>query len=90
AEAAALGIINRVFPDSDFREQARAYALRIAQGPTTALRFMKKNIHTAATRDLATTMDLEADHMLRAFATEDSREAIAAFREKRPPTFRGR
>lgn len=90
AEAAALGIINRVFPDASFREDALAFAKRIAHGPTTAIRFMKKNINSAATNDLATTMAQEADHMLRAFQTDDAREAIAAFQQKRPPSFRGR
>lgn len=90
AEALALGIINRVFPDASFREDAMLLAKRIAHGPTTAIRYMKKNINTAATSDLATTMAQEADHMLRAFQTDDAREAIAAFQQKRSPSFKGR
>ncbi len=90
AEALQLGIVNRVFADASFREDALAFAKRIAHGPTTAIRFMKKNIQTAATADLATTLDLEAEHTIRAFATDDAREAIRAFMEKRKPQFKGR
>ncbi len=89
AEAQALGIINRVFPDETFREDALTFAKRIAHGPTTAIRFMKKNINRAASSDLAAALDLEAEHMVRAFQTDDAREAISAFQEKRNPSFRG-
>ncbi len=90
AEAQQLGIINQVFPDETFRDDARVFALRVAQGPTAAIRFMKKNINTAATNPLSVTLDLEAEHMVRCFETEDAREAIKAFMEKRTPAFKGR
>lgn len=90
AEALALGVFNRVFPDDTFRVDAAAFARRIADGPTTALRFMKRNIDRAATAGLAETLDLEAEHMIRCFETEDAKEAIAAFRDKRAPSFKGR
>ena len=90
SEAQALGIINRVFPDDSFRTDALAFAKRIAHGPTTAIRFMKKNINFAATQNLAATLDLEAEHMVRAFQTDDAREAIRAFQQKQKPEFSGR
>ncbi len=89
-EAHSLGIINRVYPDDTFRPEAFEFARRIAHGPTAAIRFMKKNINTAAVSGLAETLDLEAEHTIRAFATDDAREAIRAFMEKRPPDFQGR
>ncbi|MDP6377132.1 MAG: enoyl-CoA hydratase [Pseudomonadales bacterium] len=89
-EARQLGLVNRVFPDETFREEAAAFARRIAHGPTSAIRFMKKNINRAANTDLATILDLEAEHMIRAFQTDDAREAIKAFQEKRTPQFKGR
>ena len=55
-----------------------------------AIRYMKKNIHKAATSSLSDTLDLEAEHMVRAFQTEDAGEAIRAFQDKRKPTFKGR
>ena len=89
AEACEMGLVNRVFPDLTFRDDALAYAKRIAQGPTAAIRSMKKNINTAAVNDLQSTMNLEAEHMIRAFQTVDAKEAIKAFQEKRKPEFKG-
>lgn len=89
-EAAELGIVNRVFPKASFREDALAFAKRVAHGPTAAIRMMKKNLHKAATSDLAATLDMEAEHMVRAFQSDDAREAIAAFQQKREPQFTGK
>lgn len=89
-DALALGLVNQVFPDESFRTDALAYAKRIAHGPTAAIRYMKKNINHAADSSLASALDLEAEHMVRAFQTDDSKEAIRAFQEKRQPTFKGR
>ncbi len=88
-EAAALGIVNRVFDPETFRREAFEFARRIADGPTTAIRFMKRNINKAATSDLAATLDQEAEYMIRAFQTEDAKEAIRAFMDKRQPSFKG-
>lgn len=89
-EAMELGMVNRVFPDESFRDDALAYAKRIAEGPTTAIRYMKKNINYAANNTLADTLNLEAEHMIRAFATDDAGAAIRAFQNKEKPTFSGR
>lgn len=89
-EAMEFGIINRVYPDDSFRADALALAKRIAEGPTTAIRYMKKNINYAVTNTLADTLNLEAEHMIRAFATDDAGAAIRAFQNKEKPTFSGR
>ncbi len=89
-EAAALGIVNRVFDDDTFRSDAFEFARRIAHGPTAAIRYMKRNINRAATSDLASALDQEAEYMVRSFQTEDAKEAIRAFQEKRTPEFKGR
>lgn len=88
-DALALGIINRVYADETFRADALAFAKRIAHGPTAAILRMKKNINFATSNNLAATLDLEAEHMIRSFQTEDAGEAISAFKEKRKPTFKG-
>ena len=89
SEALQMGLVNRVFPNATFREDALDYAKRIAHGPTAAIRFMKKNINRAAVSDLATTLDQEAEHMIRSFKTDDAREAIRAFQNKEKPVFKG-
>ena len=90
AEAAELGLVNEVFPDDTFDEEALAYCHAIAAKAPIALRYMKENINRAADVDLATALDAEAVNMVRSMSTADHREAAAAFVEKRTPTFDGR
>ena len=89
-ECLTLGIVNQVFPDDTFRAQAHAFAQKIASGPPIAMRYMKENINRAITADLKTCLDLEADRMTRSGRTEDHREGVAAFLNKREPEFKGR
>lgn len=90
ADAAQLGLLNKVYPDEGFGALAFAYAKTFADGPTIALRYMKENLNRALVADLRTCLDGEAVAMTRAGQTEDHREAARAFVEKRPPRFIGR
>ena len=85
-----LGIVMRVVPDEDLVAETTALARRLADGPRVALGYMKRNLHAAESEDLATVLDMEAMHQMRAAQTEDHREAARAFVEKRKPAFRGR
>ena len=89
-QAAALGIVNRVVADAVLREETLALARRVAEGPRVALGYMKRNLHAAETEPFATVLEMEGIHQARAGQTEDHREAVAAFNEKRKPRFRGR
>ncbi|MEM1161202.1 MAG: enoyl-CoA hydratase [Pseudomonadota bacterium] len=89
-EALTLGLLNEVVPDADLPTRTAELAQDIAHGPPMALRFMKQNINRAAVADLKTCLDWEADRLVRVAATEDHKEAVAAFMEKRAPVFRGR
>jgi enoyl-CoA hydratase/carnithine racemase len=89
-ECEALGIVNRVVPDLALERESFEWARSIAAGPPVAHRFMKENLNQALEADLETCLDQEADRMVRGAMTEDYREAVAAFAEKRPPVFRGR
>ena len=89
-ECETLGIVNRVVPDDDLQDEAFAWARTIAAGPPIAHRFMKANLNRALEADLQTCLDYEADRMVRGAMTEDYREAVSAFAEKRTPEFRGR
>ena len=82
--------MNQVVPDDDLASATQALARQIADGPPVALGFMKENLNRALQADLKTCLAQEADRMARCFRTEDAREAIRAFAEKREPTFRGR
>ncbi|HBK18137.1 MAG TPA: enoyl-CoA hydratase, partial [Gammaproteobacteria bacterium] len=65
-------------------------ALEIANGPPVAVGYMKENINRAIQGSLRECLALEADRLIRCAATEDHKEAVAAFLAKRPPTFNGR
>ena len=89
-ECEALGIVNRVVPDEALERESCELARTIAAGPPIAHGFMKANLNRALEADLQTCLDCEADLMVRGAMTEDYREAVAAFAEKRAPVFRGR
>lgn len=89
-DAVELGIVNAVFPAASYEDDVAAVARRLADGPRIAYRYMKENLNRAVHGELGECLDLEATHHLRTGATEDHREAAAAFVDKRPPVFTGR
>ena len=90
AEAASLGIVNRAVPASDLAREAGALARKLANLPTVAIGYMKRNLNMAEHGSLSNVLDIEAIHMVRTMSTEDHKAASLAFVEKRPPVFRGR
>lgn len=90
AEAAAIGLVNRVVPDSELHSTTMEFARKVASGPILALRLMKENLNKAPQGSLADTLDREARDMVFTGGTKDHREAARAFLEKREPTFVGR
>ena len=89
SEALALGLVNRVLPDADLDAATDAFALKLAQGPTLAWRYIKDNVHAAASQTLDACLDLEARNMIRCRLSNDCQEALAAFQQKREPRFEG-
>jgi 2-(1,2-epoxy-1,2-dihydrophenyl)acetyl-CoA isomerase len=85
----ALGLANRVVADEELEQEALTLAERLANGPSVALRYMKRNLNVAEHGDLAAGLDSEAFGMLRCRASEDHKEASRAFVEKRLPVFKG-
>lgn len=89
-EALRLGLTNWVCAPEELAERTRALALRLATGPTVALRYMKENLNRALAGEVDDCMDLEATHHIHCGQTEDHREATKAFVAKREPVFNGR
>ncbi len=85
-----LGLVNRVVPDESFRSDAFAFAQSLAEGPSVALHQMKDNLDDALTEPFLTALDGEAQRLVETAQTEDHREAVRAFIEKRKPNFKGR
>jgi 2-(1,2-epoxy-1,2-dihydrophenyl)acetyl-CoA isomerase len=90
AEAARIGLVNRVVPVGELERTTHALAEKIAAGPPAVLKMAKHMVNRAATSDLAGALDLEAFSQGIAIASEDHQEGLAAFFDKRPPTFTGR
>ena len=90
AEAERLGIVNAVFADDRLEDEVMGIASRLAAGPRVAYRYMKENLNRAVLGELGECLDMEAAHHIRTGLTEDHREAVAAFLDKREPVFRGR
>jgi 2-(1,2-epoxy-1,2-dihydrophenyl)acetyl-CoA isomerase len=89
-EAERLGIVSAVFPGETFEQEVLERARRLAAGPRIAYRYMKENLNRAVGGELGECLDLEATHHIHTGQTEDHREAVRAFVEKREPQFRGR
>jgi 2-(1,2-epoxy-1,2-dihydrophenyl)acetyl-CoA isomerase len=91
AEALRLGMVNRVVPCAELQTATRTLAEKIAAGPPLALRMAKDLVNrAAASSDLETALNLEALSQGVAITSDDHREGVAAFFEKRPPRFTGR
>jgi 2-(1,2-epoxy-1,2-dihydrophenyl)acetyl-CoA isomerase len=90
AEAAAAGLVNAVFPATEFADGVREVARRLAAAPTAAIGLAKRSITQAEDADLAASMAYEAALQDVAGGTDDHAEGLAAFVEKRQPKFTGR
>ena len=90
AEAHRLGIVSKVFPDDELMESAMELAGRLAQGPTQSLALIKYLVHRSLEMDFEDSLDLAHVAQEQVRQTEDHKEAVQAFLEKRPPNFRGR
>ncbi len=89
SEALALGMVTKVVPDADIDAVARDLAQSLAQGPSVALGYIKRNINNAEELSLEACFDGEAIHHTRAGETADHKEAAKAFVEKRKAAFLG-
>ncbi|HEV3349571.1 MAG TPA: enoyl-CoA hydratase-related protein [Methylomirabilota bacterium] len=89
-KALELGIVNRVVPHDKLHEETYAFARRVADGPQIPVRMIKRLVYQSMRLDLRTHLDLVSSHMAVVRETEDHREGVQAFKDKRPPKFKGR
>jgi len=88
--AESIGLITRACEPERTREEARAFARRLAAQAPVALRAIKRCLIESAEMTLAAGLEIEKRYCLEALLSEDAREGIAAFLEKRPPRWKGR
>jgi 2-(1,2-epoxy-1,2-dihydrophenyl)acetyl-CoA isomerase len=89
-ELARMGFVYKVFDDAAFGAEVMAFARRFASGPAMTYDLIKQAVRVSEGNDLKTQLALEANLQRKAGASEDAREGVLAFREKRAPRYKGR
>lgn len=90
AQALEWGLVNRVVPAAQLREQALALAQQLAQGPTLAYGRLKRLMRESLEHSLGGQLERERQTFLQGTRTQDFAQGVAAFLEKRPARFEGR
>jgi len=91
AEALRIGLVNRVFPQESFLEKAQEYAQELASTVSPrSLRIIKRQVYEAMSQPLAEAFDISVREMMACFRTEDFKEGVAHFVQKRPAAFTGK
>ena len=90
AQALEWGMISRVVADEALVPEAKALATRLAHGPTAAYALIRKLARDSAHLGLAEALGAERIAQRDAGRTEDFKQGVVAFLQKRPPSFDGR
>jgi len=90
AEALRIGLVDLVHPAAELRERTLELARTMASKSPVALRMAKSAVRAAAEMPLAAGLAYETELFVTCFASDDKREGVAAFLEKRAPDFTGR
>lgn len=89
-EAERLGIVNRVVPHDQLLEESKKLAQRILSNGPVAIRLAKDSINRGLEMDMDKALSYEVECISIAFSTEDAKEGMKAFTEKRKPNFHGK
>lgn len=90
SEAQALGLVTKVVADDQLQSAAGELAARLAQGPTLAIGLSKRLLQRSLESSIDTALEEEALAQTLVTQSEDTREGMMAFMQKRPPEFKGR
>ncbi|MGH7088133.1 MAG: enoyl-CoA hydratase/isomerase family protein [Stellaceae bacterium] len=88
-EALRIGLVNAVLPDDALLPHTCAFARKLAVQPAPALRLMKRAVYQGLRLDLRAALDMVSSHLGVISTTDEHREAVAAFNEKRAASFTG-
>jgi 2-(1,2-epoxy-1,2-dihydrophenyl)acetyl-CoA isomerase len=89
-QAFDLNLLNRIVPHDSLMQETYAFAKRFADGPPVAIGMAKRGIYSSLDRDIKSALEYESFAQRVCQATEDHKEGVRAFVEKRPPVFSGR
>ncbi len=89
ASAEKYGLVSRVIAPDNLLDETRKLAVRLAKGPTRAIGLTKQMMYRSATMGLEQALDFEAHLVEEAVRSQDYKEGLRAFNEKRPPEYKG-
>lgn len=89
-KAFELGLVNRVVAPAELETETLKLAQRLCDGAAISIAAAKSAVYAGGHNSLEQMLQYEVDAQLRCFASEDAREGVRAFLEKRPPKFTGR
>ncbi|MEQ8282225.1 MAG: enoyl-CoA hydratase-related protein [Parvibaculum sp.] len=90
AEAERIGLVNHVVPDAELDARVDAFAAKLAGGAIQAIKYSKVSVNIGLKQLAHTILDTSIGYEMLTFTTEDHKEAVNAFLEKRKPAFTGR
>lgn len=88
-EALQMGMLYKVFDENNFDAEGKKIAITLAQMPTKALAYIKQALNASATNSITQQLALEDELQQKAAATDDFKEGVTAFLEKRNPVYKG-
>jgi len=88
--AGQYGLVSKVVPAAELEREVKALANKLAAKSAHALSVMKNSVNTGLNMSLSEALDFETKNFILAFASDDRREGISAFMEKRKPVFTGK
>jgi enoyl-CoA hydratase/carnithine racemase len=90
AEAERIGMVDRLVPAAEFDAAVAGLAAGLAAGAPLAVAAITRVVNDGVERSLADALDRDLDELADLFASDDAREGMTAFTERRPPSFNGR